>query len=288
MTEERELKGPGSYDKFNEISISCQSNYFNIFIIQIISLLIIALLSILPTSSYVKIIRGTELIFIIVVFVCMIWQYHADYMKGWQNARFIAESILSNAWLFVWKCEPFKDDQNAEKEFIDIVENLEKEIDLSSFLSLNSDYGSGISEWMKKFRQENVIKKKENYVHFRVQEQINWYSKKAKKNQRESTKWFWIGLGLMSLGAVLTIGILVDYLPNLSFLGLLTTASAIVVSWSQAKRNDELTVTYGVSAQELSIFNSRMQITTDELELNELVEKVEKAVSREHKLWAAK
>lgn len=290
MGYERELKGPGAYEKYNKISIICQQRYFLIFKIQVSSLLLIALLSLLPPfpdAGYETMKHCIELLFILVVFGSMIVQYNADYMKGWQNARFLAESIISNVWLYIWKCEPFEDDRNSAQKFIDLVESLENEVDLKSFISLYQTQEGDISNWMNDFRQLEPETKKREYIKYRIDDQCNWYSKKADYNQKQSTIWFLAGIGLMVVGALLTLGIMVGYLPSWSFLGFFTTASAIVFSWSQAKRNDELKVTYGLSARELSRFKSKIEFIIGEKELSELASKIEKAISREHKLWLA-
>lgn len=269
----------------------CQHNYFRCFRIQIYSLLFIAFLSLLPPSSEHKteiIKRSLELISIIIVLLIMVWQYNQNYIKGWQNARYLAESILSNAWLFVWKCEPFNKDQTSLKKFINMIENLEKDVDLNHFLSLVPNSKDEIPDWMTEFRNNEIEDKKNNYMKYRLDDQIKYYSKEAAFNQKRSTFWFIAGLFLMVIGAILTILIIIGILPNISFLGFFTTAAASVFSWSQAKRNDEFKITYGVSAHELSRFMSSMSLTSDENELVELVTNIEKAISREHKLWVIK
>jgi len=229
--EERELKGPCSYERYNKISISCQQNYFKIIKIQIYLLLSIAIISLLPSFSESKIEtikRVFELILIIIVLSIMIWQYYQNYIKGWQNARYLAESILNNAWLFVWKYEPFNEEKKATEKFLDMVENLEKEFDLKPFLYLFSSQEDEISDWMTEFRDRETDIKKNNYMKYRLDDQIKWYSNKAAFNEKQSTQWFRAGVLLMIAGAIFTIFSIIDMLPNVSFLGFFTTASATV------------------------------------------------------------
>lgn len=289
MNEERELKGPNSYDKYNKISILCQQRYFKLFQLQIFLLLLIAFVSLFPPfPDKIEIIKHFfELLLIILFLIVMILQYKSNHMEGWQNARYLAESILSNAWLFVWKCEPFNNNQNEKIIFINIIEKLEREINLRPFLCLATNQGDEISGWMDSFRNSEVEVKRNNYIKYRLDDQITWYSNKASFNQKRSTQWFIAGLSLMGIGAILTIGIIIDFIPNLTFLGFFTTTAVSVFSWSQAKRNEELKITYGVSARELSKFKSKMNLCSNENELIELVEDIEKAISREHKLWLA-
>ena len=127
--------------------------------------------------------------------------------------------------------------------------------------------------------------KRDKYIEYRLDNQIDWYNNKASHNQKRSALWFIAGLSLLGIGAILTIGVIVGYLPNWSFLGFFTTVSVSISSWFQAKRNDELKITYSVTAQELLRFRDRLKLTSDEAELGKLVEYTEKAISREHKLW---
>lgn len=288
MKEGQELKGPNSYERYDKIAIVCQKNYFRLFKLQIFLLSFIAFLSLLPAFSETgidTIKHSIELILIIVVLSIMTWQYNANYTKGWENARYLAESILSNAWLFVWRCEPFNDDQNASIKFIDLIENLETQIDLKQFISLVPSTKNGIANWMFDFRASDVATKKSKYMRYRLDDQIDWYSTKASFNQRRSTLWFIAGLALMVIGAIFTIGIIIEILPNWSFLGFFTTVSVSISSWIQARRNDELKITYGVTAQELIRFKDKMNLIPAEDELVKLVENIENAISREHKLW---
>lgn len=287
--EERELKGPCSYERYNKISIFCQQKYFRLIKFQIYLLLSIALVSLLPSSSEARIEnfkRVIELILIIIVLYIMILQYNQNYIKGWQNARYLAESILNNAWLFVWKYEPFND-KNSTENFLNMIENLEKEFDLKTFLSLFPCQEDEISDWMTEFRDQDTDVKRNNYMKYRIDDQIKWYSNKAVFNEKQGTQWFRAGLLLMIIGAFLTIFIIIDILPNVSFLGFFTTAAATVFSWSLAKRNDELKITYAVNAQELSRMKSRIKLS-NENDLINIVLNIENAISREHKLWAAK
>ena len=289
MDEEKVIRGPGSYEWYDEIAILCQKKYFRLFKLQILVLSLIAFLSLLPPFSETRtdiIKHSIELILIIVVLSIMIWQHNVNYTKGWENARYLAESILSSAWLFVWRCDPFdRDDKSASEKFIDIVGNFETQIDLGGFLAPVTPQKNGISDWMKNFRGDDPATKRDKYIEYRLDDQIDWYTSKAAHNQKRSALWFIAGLSLLGVGAILTIGVIVECLPNWSFLGFFTTVSVSISSWFQAKRNDELKITYSVTAQELLRFRAKLKLTADEDELVELVEYTEMAISREHKLW---
>ena len=288
MEDERELVGPGSYEKYNKISIISQKNYFRSLKSQIILLLSIAFLSILPPVSLAfdhnK--HIVELFLISFVFMAMLLQYRSNYVDGWQNARYLAESILSNAWLFVWKCEPFEGDNIAATiNYIDAIEKLENDIPLNQFRSLVPNQDEEISAWMIKFRDSEIAVKKKAYIKYRLDNQIRWYSDKADFNHRKSTLWFGVGLALMIIGAIITAMIIRGSIQDLPFLGFFTTTAASVFSWTQAKRNDELKVTYANSSRGLLRFKAKMNLSLNENEFINLVSNIENSMSTEHQIW---
>ncbi|KAF5417952.1 MAG: hypothetical protein C5S49_02320 [Candidatus Methanogaster sp.] len=58
MDGEKVIRGPGSYERYDEIAISCQKKYFRLFKLQILVLSLIAFLSLLPPFSE----TGTDII----------------------------------------------------------------------------------------------------------------------------------------------------------------------------------------------------------------------------------
>lgn len=57
---------------------------------------------------------------------------------------------------------------------------------------------------------------------------------------------------------------------------------------SQLNRNDELSRTYGLALQELSLIDGLAEGVETETQLTSIVTDVESAISREHTLWLAK
>src|SRR5438309_2108546 len=108
---DRELKGPDSYELFNSISKKCQNNYINLLRWQLNLLLLIAIISIFPIEnvSDADCVQGANIMLMVIVLFLMIMQYSKNYMTGWQKARFLAESILSNCWLLIFKCDSYSE-----------------------------------------------------------------------------------------------------------------------------------------------------------------------------------
>lgn len=283
---DRELLGPYTYDRFNNISKICQTKYLNLIKAQGFILILIALLSSIPVSSneIERYFRYSIVALSIIVLGGIIYQQNKNYMSGWQNARFIAESVLSNAWLFGFKIGIYNtDESNAIKNFIDTVDKTQKEVELKNFLSIfNSDLPL-ISDWMIKiFREDNILIKKQFYIKCRLDDQINWYNKKSQFNMRQSSLWFSLSLIFLLLGIILTLFIRMD---QFVVLGFLSTTIATILTWRQTKRFDELKVTYAVAAKELFSLKTKFELEKDTVDIMKFVEEAEKSISREHKLW---
>lgn len=296
MKEGRGLQDLYSYEKYSTISKASKMKYFRQFKLQLILLLIIAFLSLFPSFNDERdaIRHVIELIFIISIFIIMISQYNSNYINGWQSSRYLAETVLSNAWLFVWKSKPFDvTEDESENNFKESLRKIKKEINVQDFDWLYVDKKGRIStkepsNLMIKLRNCKIDSKKYNYIQTRLKNQIDWYTEKASFNQKRSTQCFWAGILLMGTGAILTVIIIVKWLPDLSYLGFFTTASASIFSWNQAHRYDELKITYNLTAYELREFEQKINGMSNEDELIELIEDIEKAISREHKLWLTK
>lgn len=205
-------------------------------------------------------------------------------MNGWQNARFIAESVLSNSWLFSFRIGIYgADEKTAIKNFIDTIDKIQKEVELKNFLSIYSSDFPSIADWMKSnFNETSIKTKKDFYIRYRLDDQISWYNNKAKFNRKQSSFWFGLSLILLLAGIILTMLV---KLNQFVILGFLSTITASILTWRQTKRFDELKVTYAVAAKELHSIKSKFELEQDPKDILQFVEEAEKSISREHKLW---
>lgn len=283
---DRELKGPYAYDRFNSISKICQTRYLNLIKAQSCILVLMALLSSFSVASdeCEKIVRYSIITLSILTLGIIIFQQNKNYMTGWQNARFIAESVLSNSWLFSFKIGIYNsDERTATKNFIDTIDKIQKEVELKNFLSISNSTLPTIADWMKtNFNDCNIASKKVFYINYRLDDQINWYTNKSEFNMRQSSLWFALSLILLLAGIILTVFI---QLNQFAILGFLSTITAAILTWRQTKRFDELKVTYAVAAKELHSLKSKFELEKDEFDILKFVEEAEKSISREHKLW---
>ncbi|KAB2881551.1 DUF4231 domain-containing protein [bacterium] len=283
---ERSLKGPNSYDKFNKISLICQSRYLNIIRGQNVILVLIAFVSSLPIfqNSHDELIRCIMVILAIVFLGLMIFQQSMQYMTGWQKARFLAESILSNSWLFCFKIGVYNaDEKNASATFLEYVEKTEKDVDLNEWYSIYTSSFGAIAEWMHEvFVESDFLKKKSFYITYRLKDQLEWYTERASDNFKRASRWHITSLVLLLAGIVLTMLIPIS---QFSIFGFLSTITATSLTWRQTRRFEELRVTYAITAKELESLKYRFELEVEEKPIFSLIMEAEKLISREHKLW---
>ena len=289
---DRNLIGPDSYEYFNDLSKFCQSRYLTILGTQLIILLSISLIASISEliAPYEKIKHFIELLLIISVLVLMIIQFKSNYMDGWQKSRFLAESILSQSWLLLFKVNNYDKDLNeAISIFLERIRKMKYEINVSDYLKFVSQVSSDNDRpnWIINNFDKDISEKKEFYIIERINDQEKYYFKKTLLNRRNSEKYFWFGIVAMGIGAILTILTIMDIIPNFSYLGLFTTLSAALFSWKQTKRFEELSSTYSVTFEELKDFKKKLLLDNSENEIKEIINDTEKSISREHKLWVS-
>lgn len=290
---DRSLLGPDSYEYFNSLSKTCQNHYLKIVGSQLIILLLISLLAAIPTTipSIDKGKHILELFLIICILVLMIIQFRSNYMDGWQKSRFLAESILSQTWLLLFKVDNYDTEINKALTLLqEKISEMKSEVVVDSYYKLITQKSSDNDrpQWVLNNFNKSDDDKIEFYIRERLNNQEGYYFKKTRSNSRKSGQYFWIGLGAMTIGAILTILTIADIIPDYSYLGLFTTLSAALFSWKQTKRFEELSSTYSVAIEELKDFKKRLLSAPNFSEAKNIVYDCEKSISREHKLWVSK
>ncbi|HUO39689.1 MAG TPA: SLATT domain-containing protein, partial [Mycobacterium sp.] len=125
----------------------------------------------------------------------------------------------------------------------------------------------------------------------RIQNQEEWYSRKAKWNADRATRWVTTSIvlefaGLLG-GAAKAFDKTVFGWVDVDLLGVFAAAAAAATAWLQAKQHENLATAYGVTSQELAAVGSEVEMQTDETTWPQFVSTAEEAISREHTLWRA-
>lgn len=207
----------------------------------------------------------------------------------WFDGRAVAESLKSMSWRYVMHVEPFDDESTSKQEFSRRVLAIGKaRPDVWRQGATQSSSTSQITDRMGQIRGLPLEERRDFYIRNRLDDQINWYCKKAKANDDASLRWFWASLGAQAIAllvALVRIGV-----PALgsSMVGAFTTLAAAFIAWAQFARHGELAKSYGLASLELSTIRTLAETVQTREQLAEVVDNSEEAISREHTMWIAK
>lgn len=301
---DRELKGPATYERFNAVAKLNKSYYHWILRLQLLVLLIISLLSSIPNQEIQssKIIQYLTLTFIITFMALMILQYRSNHMVKWQKARFLAESTLSEAWFFLFGFDIYKGGLDKAKEaFIQRIKVMKTELRMPDvnviFSKVDTNGQSNIiaddvlendtPQWVQDNYNKSIFDKIVFYRDKRINDQLKYYKRRAEKNLFNSEVYFYMGLVLNIVGAVLAIMSIGGTVPSYTYIALFTTLSASFVSWTQTKQYEEISTKSSVAVEELLEIKNELSLFTANTDVGIVEKKVfeaEKLISREHKV----
>lgn len=277
---------PGLYHSADKASLSAQRRY--LLAVQFYSYSLVGL-PIAAAASGAGKCSATVVVVLLVVSISlsMYLMLTAD-QRLWYAGRALAESVKTSTWQFVMRTAPYNDDLAAERKFLKTLEGL-----LSDHKALAKELGGRssappISQGMRQCRALRLQDKKERYLTDRVKEQCRWYSKKSTRNRRAQRNWFifvWL-----SLGACILLIALVDDYPQLKFvpIDIFAVVAATAFSWVQTKRFGELSASYALTENEITLAAETVKSASDERSLAAVVDDTENAFSREHTQWRAR
>jgi hypothetical protein len=206
--------------------------------------------------------------------------------RTWYRGRAGAESVKTLAWRYAAGGEPFQKDQLTDREasrlfssrLTELVNQL-RELDWPTTLGAEQ-----VTEPMRGIRQLDLEGRKRSYCAGRLDDQIDWYQRKAAENTRRSRRWGRVA-GVITLAGVLAGIARILTLIELDLLGVLAAVAASATAWSQLKQFDVLASAYGLTAQQLGIVQSELVDIHTEEEWVSFVSQAEDGMSKEHTLW---
>lgn len=208
--------------------------------------------------------------------------------RKWYAARALAESIKTIAWRFMVKAEPYKGASDvASKHFIENVRKIWDDNNGVKEIVVFTD-GEEITDRMKEIRKLPLALRKTFYETNRVDEQRNWYRKKARENDKNS-KWWYILVILLHFAAIaFALGHIyftaTPYWPT----DLFVTGASCTLVWLQTKRFQDLAESYSLTAHDINLLKPKIQFATTDKKFSDFVGDAENAFSREHTQWRAR
>lgn len=210
----------------------------------------------------------------------------------WYEARAVAESVKSLAWRYAVGGEPFQESLSPEELDAVVADRFGGiRTDLSKYQAPEHVAGQGqITPGMRRMRALTLTQRKRAYRADRVDEQQVWYTKNSRFNRLRGGQAHLILVVVEAFGvcaALLPLALAAIHLFPLSLQSLATNVAGGGAAWIQAKRYEDLTASYKVTASELKQVSADIEKAQDEPAWARFVENAEGSMSREHQLWRA-
>lgn len=252
------------------------------------SLLVLATLISIANSpcAYVAILQAMVLLGAL---GCAIYLFAGRPDQRWYGGRAVAESIKTLTWRYISRAEPF--DQSHVRDSHEFGLKLKAIVDqnkqVSSLLTTHLSEVQ-IAPTLDILRSASADSRLSFYRQHRIVEQQAWYANKASANKRMVTRYFTTLIVIISIAIFFAIA-KIKY-PTAPFwpTDLFVTAAAGLLSWIQAKRFQELSASYTLTAHEISLIRQSSSGPMTDSELSQFVADAENAFSREHTQWIAR
>jgi len=278
---------PALYQAASALSESAQEHFYCAFRFHMILLVIASAISVAnSTSPELAIFQALVLIGAL---GCAVYLYLGRPDRHWYAGRAVAESIKTTTWKFISRAEPFdtSDEIDNHNFGLKLKAIVEQNRDVAGLLTTHLD-GLPISNEMSRLRQSSDAERLDYYRTYRIIDQQNWYARKACLNRRMVNRFFIALLFSISVAIALSIARVryttIAYWPTDFFV----TVAAGLLSWIQAKRFQELSASYALTAHEISLIRQQAGVAMTANELSGFVGDAENAFSREHTQWIAR
>jgi hypothetical protein len=206
----------------------------------------------------------------------------------WYAGRAAAESIRTLAWRYSVAGDPFppSTEQAASiTSYLGRIREVINEIDDLPFVATSPE-DSEITTKMNLLRASEINTRKQVYAKDRIQDQINWYTKRSKSHRKSANLYLTATTGASILGITLGILRIID-LFDADFLGFFAGAATAIIAWNQMNQHRTLVSSYALAARELAIIRERIPLVVED-SWPTFVSDSEDAISREHTLWLAR
>lgn len=216
---------------------------------------------------------------------------YLKYEDLWYQGRALAESIKTLTWRYVTCSENFESvlsDDVVETTFTDSIKLLQTKFpDLSAFMDTDLLKKDVITAEMNNIRNLSWDERRKQYLDFRIDNQISWYSTKAKYNKKRKTLWLWLVISAQAFAICSCTSLILFPSSSWNLVGLFTTLAASAIAWLELKQYQALIQAYTTATMELTIIKSLNTSLANEEDFIKYVLDSENAISREHTMWLA-
>ncbi|MGA4851284.1 DUF4231 domain-containing protein [Streptomyces sp. G5(2025)] len=271
-------------------SLAGQRRYLRATRIQLTALVAAAVFGALSlTTSGVDVSAVLATVAFATALVSEIYQLKERPDRHWYGGRAVAESVKTLTWRYMVGGAPLgtgvMETDRATEVLMERLAEIQADVQP---IWLLPDHGAPdqVTAGMRRARELPLDGRRDLYLRQRIDDQWNWYARKARWNARRSTHWA-VLLAVLELVGI-SAGIMrVAELITIDVLGIAAALAAAGAAWVQTKQHQNLATAYGVATHELAAIRARAERARSEDTWAAFVADAEEAISREHTLWRA-
>lgn len=213
------------------------------------------------------------------------------YEDIWYKSRALAESAKTLTWRYATCSENFESNllkNDVQRIFNESLQAIQNQFsDLLSFMDTDLLNRKSISDEMNELRNKAWTERLKFYLDERIQDQIEWYTSKAKFNKRNKALWLSLVLLFQCFSIISCLCLILYPSTSWNFVGLFTTFTASAIAWLELRQFQSLIQAYVTASLELTLIKSIGNSIISEEQFTKYVLDSENAISREHTMWLA-
>ena len=283
-----ELEFPSILEATERASAEAQKSFFRVTGGSFAVLALASMVSLFPVTGMIATVTSIiGVLFFLLVILIQVSNVKGSQEQKWYEARAASESIKTAAWEFSVGGEAYRiGDEEAEERFRNSLREILSEL---RTLDVGSDGAklSAVTPSMLTLRKSNRSLRESVYLEQRVQDQVAWYSKKAKFNKRKQ-RCFYILVILVEAIAVIFGLLRIAGMIEVDLLSPIAAIAAGLIGWMQAKNYSNLSAAYAVTSHEVAMVPKTLSAESSEEVWAQAVHDAEAAFSREHTMWLAR
>lgn len=278
---------PGLYQAADKLSGDAQTHFLSALMVNLMLLVAAAVVSVINYPHWFS--AAIQATLLAGVLASSVYLAAKRPERLWYSGRAVAESIKTITWRYVSRAEPFHEsDEAAKKHLLQKLTQVVRQNPGVSDKLISHLSAPQLTAVMKQLRTGDFGSRRDTYLEFRINDQLEWYSRKARFNA-SAAKNFFITLIIVNTGAFICTLIKIanvqyQYFPT----DVLIAIAASLLAWMQAKRFTELSASYALTAHEITLIREQAQELTTDNDLSKFVGDAENAFSREHTQWEAR
>jgi hypothetical protein len=215
-----------------------------------------------------------------------VWLQTTRPEQTWYDGRALAESAKTSAWRYAVGGAPFAaalDGPAADRRLTTQLAELLRDAPASA---IAPPRGEAITAQMRALRASDLDVRRSVYLNERIDQQTEWYARKARQNEMSAGRWRMGLLTVETAGVVAALGRTTGFV-EFDLAGIVAALGAAFVAWLSLKQHESLARAYSYAANELALASTRLHTVKGEAEWSAEVDNAEEAISREHTMWRA-